>query len=179
MSVVEKITGYKKMKFHTHENAGYGDVRLPDMQMHTTSFWITVPESLFFRYRSRQRHRRAARHRTRARDGGHHRAHVRAARHRSSARRQEPRHQQGRSLGEHFDPTLFLFDHIPGGVGLAERIFEMASGLLERTCTMISGCPCEAGCPGVRGSLRARREPTEGRRPRSGVNLRRYGCWGA
>src|SRR5690606_31957897 len=35
---------YKKIKFFTHENAGYGDVHLPEMQMHTTSFWLTVPE---------------------------------------------------------------------------------------------------------------------------------------
>jgi len=47
VSLVEKVTGYKKIKFHTHENAGYGDVRLPDMQMHTTSFWLTIPPSLF------------------------------------------------------------------------------------------------------------------------------------
>ena len=46
VSVVEKVVGYKKIKFHTHENAGYGDVRLPDTQMHTTSFWLTVPEAV-------------------------------------------------------------------------------------------------------------------------------------
>ena len=45
VSVVEKVVGYKKIKFHTHENAGYGDVRLPDMQMHTTAFWVTLPAS--------------------------------------------------------------------------------------------------------------------------------------
>ncbi len=44
--VVEKVVGYKKIKFYTHENAGYGDVRLPEMQMHTTAFWLTVPEAL-------------------------------------------------------------------------------------------------------------------------------------
>ena len=43
MSVIEKVVGYKKIKFHTHENTGYGDVRLPDIQMHTTSFWLTIP----------------------------------------------------------------------------------------------------------------------------------------
>src|SRR6185295_3837000 len=47
VSVVEKVTGYKKIKFHTHENAGYGEVRLPDMQMHTTSFLLTVPEAIW------------------------------------------------------------------------------------------------------------------------------------
>jgi DEAD/DEAH box helicase domain-containing protein len=46
VSVVEKVVGYKKIKFFTHENAGYGDVRLPDIQMHTTRFWLTVPEAL-------------------------------------------------------------------------------------------------------------------------------------
>src|SRR5439155_17688845 len=46
VSVVEKVVGYKKIKFYTHENAGYGDVRLPEMQMHTTAFWITIPESV-------------------------------------------------------------------------------------------------------------------------------------
>src|SRR6185369_1978235 len=46
VKVIEKVTGYKKIKFFTHENAGYGDVRLPDLQMHTTSFWLTVPEAV-------------------------------------------------------------------------------------------------------------------------------------
>src|SRR5690606_27364974 len=46
VSVVEKVVGYKKIKFHTHENAGYGDVRLPEMQMHTSGFWLTVAEDV-------------------------------------------------------------------------------------------------------------------------------------
>ncbi|HEX2675128.1 MAG TPA: DEAD/DEAH box helicase, partial [Polyangiales bacterium] len=29
VSVVEKVVGYKKIKFHTHENVGYGEVHLP------------------------------------------------------------------------------------------------------------------------------------------------------
>ena len=45
VAVVEKVVGYKKIKFYTHENAGYGEVRLPEMQMHTTAFWLTVPET--------------------------------------------------------------------------------------------------------------------------------------
>src|SRR5690606_14995774 len=42
VKVLEKVTGYKKIKFFTHENAGYGDVHLPEIQMHTTSFWLTL-----------------------------------------------------------------------------------------------------------------------------------------
>jgi hypothetical protein len=46
VSLVEKVLGYKKVKFYTHENAGYGDVRLPDLELHTTSCWLTLPEAL-------------------------------------------------------------------------------------------------------------------------------------
>ena len=65
VSVVEKVVGYKKIKFYTHENAGYGDVRLPEMQMHTTAFWLTVPESVCAQIPAgaRRGDRRAARRR--------------------------------------------------------------------------------------------------------------------
>ncbi len=144
ISVVEKVTGYKKVKFHTHENAGYGEVRLPDMQMHTTSFWITVPAGTL-----------ADVGRATAIDAlsGVGRALETIA---TIALMCEPR-DLGQALGDkspgekrasaHFDPTLFLFDHVPGGVGLAERIFEMAEELLRRTRHMIERCPCEQGCP--------------------------------
>ena len=146
VSVVEKVTGYKKIKFHTHENAGYGDVRLPDMQMHTTSFWLTVPRFVL------QDIGRAAAIDALAGIG---RALETVA---TIALMCEPR-DIGRALddkgpgeltgsfGAYFDPTLFLFDHVPGGVGLAERIFELAPELLARTRTMVAGCACEQGCP--------------------------------
>ena len=57
VSVVEKVVGYKKIKFHTHENAGYGDVRLPEMQMHTTAYWLRSPRSASSRARAGERRR--------------------------------------------------------------------------------------------------------------------------
>ena len=42
---MQKVVGYKKIKYHSHENVGYGDVDLPEMQMHTTSIWLTFPEA--------------------------------------------------------------------------------------------------------------------------------------
>jgi DEAD/DEAH box helicase domain-containing protein len=36
---------------------------------------------------------------------------------------------------------------MPGGIGLAERIYELAPTLLERTLASIRGCSCEDGCP--------------------------------
>jgi DEAD/DEAH box helicase domain-containing protein len=50
-----------------------------------------------------------------------------------------------------FSPTLFLFDAQPGGVGLAERIFERAQELIERARGLIAGCRCQSGCPACTG----------------------------
>ena len=51
-----------------------------------------------------------------------------------------------------FDPTIFLFDNVPGGVGLAERIYHSSTELLSRAHQLVSNCACKAGCPFCVGS---------------------------
>jgi DEAD/DEAH box helicase domain-containing protein len=46
-----------------------------------------------------------------------------------------------------YDPTLFLYEHVPGGTGLSERIWQNRNELLFRAERLIAGCPCEHGCP--------------------------------
>jgi DEAD/DEAH box helicase domain-containing protein len=158
VSVVEKVVGYKKIKFHTHENAGYGDVRLPDTQMHTTSFWLTAPEAVCMEVGLG---RAAAIEGLRG---------IAVALETVSALALmcDPR-DLGQTLGDDgeesgapagggrvpqpgFDPTLFLFDNVPGGVGLAERIFERAPELFARARTLVRGCACPDGCPACVGA---------------------------
>jgi len=150
VSVIEKVVGYKKIKYHTHENVGYGEVNLPEMQMHTTSLWLTVPESVV----------RAM--------GAPRPAVIEALRGLATALRTvacvglmiDPR-DLGKTLGSRddaegpprkdggvgFDPTLFLYDNIPGGVGLAARLFDQREELLRRARRVLESCPCEDGCP--------------------------------
>ena len=40
------VTMFKKIKLYTHENIGAGPVRLPEMEMHTTAYWVCFPEQL-------------------------------------------------------------------------------------------------------------------------------------
>jgi DEAD/DEAH box helicase domain-containing protein len=164
VSVVEKVVGYKKIKFYTHENAGYGDVRLPEMQMHTTAFWLTVPEAICTEI---------AGGRAAAIDGlrGVGVALETVA---TLALMCDPR-DIGATLGDtsldppaegasddtpvpiprrvrggpapSYSPTLFLYEHTPGGIGLAERIFAQRDVLLARALRLVEGCPCSAGCP--------------------------------
>lgn len=154
VKVLEKVTGYKKIKFFTHENAGYGDVHLPEMEMHTTSFWLSLPETLV----SQLALPRSA---VIAGLRGLGQALEATA---TLALMCDPR-DIGRTLGDGsgdghapgrnpftgrtggFDPTIFLFDAIPGGVGLAPRIHERVRELVERAALMIHGCSCNTGCP--------------------------------
>ncbi|MBN9168124.1 MAG: DUF1998 domain-containing protein, partial [Myxococcales bacterium] len=50
-----------------------------------------------------------------------------------------------------YSPTLFLYEHTPGGIGLAERIFVQRDLLLARALRLVEGCPCVSGCPGCVG----------------------------
>ena len=45
------------------------------------------------------------------------------------------------------EPTVFIYDGHPGGVGIAERGFEQFEGWVADTVRMLEGCPCERGCP--------------------------------
>jgi DEAD/DEAH box helicase domain-containing protein len=150
VAIVEKVVGYKKIKFYTHENAGYGDVRLPEMQMHTTAFWLTVPEQAGGRIIDGLRGIGLALETVATlalmcdpRDLG---TTLGDANGRDPAAAGVAPEQSG-SPNAGYSPTLFLYEHVPGGTGLAERIWEQRDVLLARALRMIESCPCDAGCP--------------------------------
>ena len=47
--VVSRVVGFKKIKFYTNENVGSGELDLPEQQMHTTSYWLTIPAAVMAR----------------------------------------------------------------------------------------------------------------------------------
>ncbi len=149
VSVVEKVVGYKKIKYHTHENVGYGDVHLPEMQMHTTSFWLTFPEDFIATMLERAAVRRPAV--IDALRGILNAMHTVATVGLMVDPRDLGRTLQDGEAGEPsargFDPTLFLFDRVAGGIGLASRLFQERDALLRRTRVVIERCDCGVGCP--------------------------------
>ena len=46
VQVNTQVVGFKKIKFHTMENVGDGRLTLPEQEMHTTAFWLTLPHEL-------------------------------------------------------------------------------------------------------------------------------------
>jgi DEAD/DEAH box helicase domain-containing protein len=174
VSVIEKVVGYKKIKFHTHENVGYGEVHLPQMQKHTTSFWLTFPEDFV----QSQPEPRAvvvdalrglskAMHLVGAvglmidpRDLG-----------RTLGSRSEDEAPPGNGQGPGFDPTIFLYDAVAGGIGLASRLFEEREDLLRRARHLIESCECEEGCPGCIGPDASGEDEPEAARKRLVLGL--------
>ncbi len=45
------------------------------------------------------------------------------------------------------EATIFIYDGSPGGVGIAERGYEVIRDLWEATLAMLGECPCTEGCP--------------------------------
>ncbi|MCS7288347.1 MAG: DUF1998 domain-containing protein, partial [Roseiflexus sp.] len=43
--------------------------------------------------------------------------------------------------------TIFIYDGVPGGVGIAEVGYEQAEQWWEQTWRLLSECPCSEGCP--------------------------------
>ena len=43
--------------------------------------------------------------------------------------------------------AIFVYDYYPGGIGLAEKGFQMLDRLLDMTLSLVETCDCERGCP--------------------------------
>jgi DEAD/DEAH box helicase domain-containing protein len=150
--VSSRVVGFKKIKFYTNENVGSGELDLPEQQMHTTAYWLTIPQPVMasLPYAADDR-----------RDG------VVGL---SFAMRQMAqlllmcdRQDIGVSIGsgEQSDevdprsapislpdePRIFIYDNYPGGIGFSQPLFAMHPDLLRRTREVIASCSCEHGCP--------------------------------
>jgi len=143
--VVSRVVGFKKIKFYTNENVGSGELDLPEQQMHTTSYWLTIPASVMGQLPLAPDDRR---------DG------VVGL---SFAMRQVAqlllmcdRHDIGISIDSEPAPLsarIFIYDNYPGGIGFSEPLFRMHGELVTATRRLIAECECENGCPGCVGPI--------------------------
>ena len=164
--VAEKTVGFKKIKFETMENVGSGEVELPQQEMQTHGLWLTVDPAFL---------ERLCPNREDAVDGLrgltyllHHLAPLLLL---CDVRDlgawlgdRTPAVEGGAVLttqgarvrllrAPEFEPTLYLYDNYPGGIGLTERLFQLRGDLLRRACAVLSACPCLAGCPSCVGPV--------------------------
>ena len=49
------------------------------------------------------------------------------------------------------EPTIYLYEAVPGGIGLSERLWQRHDELLSGAADLIAGCGCDGGCPSCTG----------------------------
>jgi len=174
--VRSQVVGFKKSEFFTNENLGSGKLELPENEMHTTSFWITVGHRLIaelpFSLSERQSGIFGLLYAlgTMAtllvmcdrRDLG------TAVGERPPSAASEIRWEDFATASsnvseakEFFEPNLYIYDAYPGGIGFSEPLYRSCSTLLGRTRELISACSCENGCPSCVGPTADRSERTK------------------
>jgi DEAD/DEAH box helicase domain-containing protein len=218
VQVTSQVTGFRKVRWYTHEQLGMGQVDLPPVALQTTAYWLALDESTVDKLRQEGLWRGAPnqygpnwqqqRSLARQRDGYHcqlcgapesgreHDVHHKVPFRMFTSyleanqmdnlitlchachRRVETavRVRSGlaglgyvlsqlaplflmcdvRDLGVHSDPqsplangqpTVVLYDQVPAGIGLSQRVYEIHSELLQRAAELVSSCTCEDGCP--------------------------------
>ncbi|NLC43128.1 MAG: DEAD/DEAH box helicase [Clostridiales bacterium] len=141
--VSSMVTMFKKIKFDTHENLGWGPVNLPELELQTTAYWMALSEvpanvtsqddlqnglmgvsnvlghiaPLYLMCDPRDIH---------------------VVYHVKSPFTQKP--------------TIYIYDSCPGGIGFSQRLYELHSELFQKSREIISECFCESGCPACVGS---------------------------
>ncbi|HUW95184.1 MAG TPA: Zn-binding domain-containing protein, partial [Anaerolineae bacterium] len=159
-------TIYKKIKLWTHENIGWGDVRLPEQEMQTTAYWLSLPESLTHTFRASDLESGL----------------VGVANVLGNVAplflmcdpgdvgvKPEVRSPHTK------EATIFIYDRVPAGIGFAEKLYRVHDQLLHAAEQLITDCPCTTGCPscvgpedeigvqGKRNALRLLQETRQGR----------------
>ena len=173
--VATRIVGYKKIKFYTLENLGYGKIELPDLQFHTTSYWITFKKELLERLPyprleviegvlglSYAFHSMAALHLMCDPHDLNRCVGDRGAKWFIRLSRDSKGIYSSFSSPEEitnekidlFEPTLFMYDNYPGGIGFSHQLFDDTMSLLEKTKRLISKCECPYGCPSCVGPIK-------------------------
>lgn len=136
-------TIFKKIRFETHENIGWGNIHLPEEELHTNAAWITLGNHISLKLSENH-----------IEQGLISIANV--------LRTTAPLFVMCDASDLHVvpqikavhsgKPTIFLYDRYPGGIGLSENIYQLMPQLLQEVKTLIKHCPCMEGCPSCVGS---------------------------
>jgi len=177
VQVNTQVVGWKKIKFGTMENVGSGQLSLPEQEMHTTAYWLTLSremlEALPYNSTERLDGVNALGNAMQAiatlllmcdaRDlgvavgeneelvkeesGGEQKLEA-GSRTLEAGKAIENRQSKiGNSRNPIFEPNVYLYDKYPGGVGFSEPLFRLSASLLANTKKLIESCPCLGGCP--------------------------------
>ncbi len=140
VSVTTVATAYKKIKFHTHENIGMGNIHLPELEMHTTAYWLEFEDKTNEKLNITREELGSALHALANVLGNVSPFYVMA----------DPADLRAIPMIKATftkKPTIYIYDAYPGGVGFSRKLFYVHEDLLNAAKQLILECPCQSGCP--------------------------------
>jgi len=133
-----KTVAFKKIKFSTRENIGFGPVDIPEQSLPTTALWLTPHEDI------RAALKQAGLKPSEGLCGLRNLAVVALPMVAMCDTRDVSGVVDSKNLGK---STLILYDRYPGGLGYAEKGYQKIDRLLKICHEMVSQCECREGCP--------------------------------
>jgi len=140
VSLTSTTVLFKKVKFHTHENVGSGELIMPELEMHTNAFWYSFPEDIPLRIDLKPSQLSGA-----LRGLANILGKIAPLWVMCDTRDLRSISQVRAPFTER--PTFYIYENIPGGVGLSEKIFAESARLFEASLDHVRKCPCSSGCP--------------------------------
>lgn len=140
LQVTVQIREYQKKRLLTGEPISVHPLTCPPLTFETVGFWMEVPRGIPQDLTRRERHAMGGLH---------------AAEHAmiglfpllAIADRGDVGGISYTAHPQVGGPAIFLYDGVPGGVGLAEQGYRGLEDLLGKTLAHVAACPCEEGCP--------------------------------
>jgi DEAD/DEAH box helicase domain-containing protein len=140
VEVTTNIVGFKKKAQFTEEVIGEESLDLPSQQFPTIALWFDLPQNTISSLIKEELDFAGGLH---------------AAEHTAIAMLPlfamcDRNDIGGVSTPFHSDTgkaQIFIYDGYPGGVGIAERGYELVHQLWQTTLSTIVECPCQEGCP--------------------------------
>jgi DEAD/DEAH box helicase domain-containing protein len=137
-------TIFKKIRLRTHENIGSGPIRLPEEELHTSSYWFTFNEEISVGNSQNDLQFALL---------GIANVLVHIAPLYLMCDPYDIRVVPQVKAVHNQKPTIFFYDRYPGGVGLSERLYEVHDTLLRQAQQLIRQCTCLSGCPACVGPI--------------------------
>ncbi|MBI2850886.1 MAG: DUF1998 domain-containing protein [Chloroflexi bacterium] len=140
VEVTNTVVGFKKKAQYTEEVIGEEPLDLPPIKFQTVALWFDLPSESIDRV---------------DKAGLDFAGGIHAAEHAAIAMLPlfalcDRNDIGGVSTPLHPDtdqPQIFIYDAYPGGIGIAEKGYEIIEQLWQAALDVISECPCESGCP--------------------------------
>ena len=141
VEVTTSVLGYRKKRIFTEEVLGEEPLDLPPQTFPTVALWFDVPPQVEDRI---------------VREGLDFAGGLHAAEHASIALLPLFALCDRNDIGGVSTPLhpetgraqIFIYDAYPGGIGIAEKGYDLVMDLWQATLNAVSECPCREGCPG-------------------------------